>query len=70
MKCRCRAVSPQRIGRDNNSDTRGFHNHVFDSLDALEEQLIQALKAFEEDPQRMHSIAGWDWIINAVSTEK
>ena len=23
MKCRCRAVSPQRIGRDNNSDIGG-----------------------------------------------
>ena len=47
-----------------------FHNRVFGSLDALEDQLVQALKAFEEDPQRTHSIAGWDWIINAVSTEK
>ena len=25
MKCRCRAVSPQRIGRDNYSDTGGQH---------------------------------------------
>ena len=24
MKCRCRAVSHRRIGRDNNSDTRGY----------------------------------------------
>ncbi|WP_232230025.1 IS630 family transposase [Polaromonas glacialis] len=47
-----------------------FHNRVFGSLDALEDQLIQALKIFEEDPQRMHSIAGWDWIINSVSNEK
>lgn len=47
-----------------------FHNRVFDSLDALENHLVQALKSFEADPQRMHSIAGWDWIINSVSNEK
>jgi transposase-like protein len=47
-----------------------FHNRVSNSLDALEDQLVQALKAFEADPQRMRSIAGWDWIINAVSTDK
>jgi hypothetical protein len=43
-----------------------FHNRVFGSLDALENQLVQALKSFKTDPQRMHSIAGWDRIINAA----
>ena len=47
-----------------------FHNRVFASIDALEEQLVQALQVFEADPQRMHSIAGWDWIINSVSNDK
>jgi len=28
------------------------------------------VKWFEVDPQRMHSIASWDWIINSVSNEK
>ena len=37
-----------------------FHNRVFDSLDALEDQLVQALRLFEHHPQRMRSIAGWD----------
>lgn len=46
------------------------NNRVFGSLDALEDQLVQAFKVFEADPQRMHSIAGWDWIINSVSNEK
>jgi transposase len=44
-----------------------FHNKVFDSLDALEEQLVGALKDFEGQPERMKSIAGWAWIINAIS---
>ena len=36
MKCRCRAVSHQRIGCDNYSDTRGLkqraHGSVFDTI--------------------------------------
>jgi hypothetical protein len=47
-----------------------FHNKVFDSLDALEDQLVSALKEFEEQPERMKSIAGWPWIINSVSNGK
>ena len=44
-----------------------FHNIVFDSLDALEDQLVLALKTLEYDPGVVKSIAGWDWIINSVS---
>lgn len=44
-----------------------FHNRAFDTLDALETHLEGALKSFELSPERMHSIAGWDWIINSVS---
>ena len=42
-----------------------FHNLVFDSLDALEDQLALALKTLENDPRRVHSIVAWDWIINS-----
>lgn len=44
-----------------------FHNRAFDSLDALETHLEEALRSLESSPQRMRSIAGWDWIINSVS---
>lgn len=44
-----------------------FHNRAFDSLDALEMHLESALKRLESDQETMHSITGWDWIINAVS---
>jgi transposase len=44
-----------------------FHNKVFDSLDALENQLETALRAFENNPSMVKSIVAWDWIITALS---
>lgn len=43
-----------------------FHNRAFDSLDALETHLEKALMCLESNPERMRSIAAWDWIINSV----
>ena len=43
-----------------------FHNHVFDSLDALEDHLEVALRDFEQEPQRIRSIVAWPWIIDAL----
>lgn len=45
---------------------KGFHNRVFDSLDALEGHLEDVLRDFENDPQRVRSIVEWPWIINAL----
>ena len=47
-----------------------FHNKVFDSLDALEDQLADSLRALEFDPETVKSISAWDWIISAVSNGK
>ena len=44
-----------------------FHNQAFDSLDALEEQLIAGLRHLEQHPELVKSITAWDWIINFVS---
>jgi transposase len=44
-----------------------FHNRAFDSLDALEQQLFDALRQLEQSPQVARSIAGWDWILNCIS---
>ena len=44
-----------------------FHNRLFDSLDALEEQLVQGLRQLETNPKLVRSITGWEWIINSVS---
>jgi transposase len=39
-----------------------FANRVFDSMDAVEEQLLTALKTLEEDSPRVASLTGFDWI--------
>jgi transposase len=44
-----------------------FHNHAFDSLDALEDQLVQGLRALEIDHERVTSICAWDWIFKESS---
>jgi len=45
---------------------KGFDNKVFHSLDALEEQLLHSLKYLEDHPEITKSIAGWEWIFNAI----
>lgn len=44
-----------------------FHNKVFNSLDALEDELAMGLLAMEHTPDVIASITGWPWIINALS---
>lgn len=39
-----------------------FHNKAFDS----KQDLLKGLLALENDPQRVRSITGWEWIISAV----
>ena len=39
-----------------------FANRVFDSMNAVEEQLLTALKTWEEDATRVASLTGFDWI--------
>jgi hypothetical protein len=45
-----------------------FHNRVFMSLDAVEEQLLNGLRQLESTPETTQSIASWPWIINAILT--
>ena len=42
---------------------KSFHNHVFDSLDAVEDQLCKALRALENDQPRIRSLAAWPWLM-------
>jgi transposase len=44
-----------------------FHNQAFDSLDALEEQLLEGLPYLEQSHHAVKSIASLDWILNCVS---
>jgi hypothetical protein len=40
-----------------------FHNLVFDSQEALEDQLKSACNFYEQNPNIVKSITGWKWII-------
>jgi transposase len=44
-----------------------FHNKAFDSMDALEEQLMKGFRNLEQSPETVKSIAGRSWILNSVS---
>ena len=46
---------------------KSFHNRTFDSLSALEDQLVNALAGMERDTARIQSICNWEWIINVTS---
>jgi transposase len=43
-----------------------FTNEVFNSLDAVEDRLVEALVALENDQKLVASITGFDWIINCL----
>ena len=43
-----------------------FHNRIFDSLDALEDQLEVALHTFENNAPMVKSIVAWKWIGSAL----
>lgn len=43
-----------------------FANRVFESLDALEGQLVNALRDMEYDHDRVSSITSWPWILLAL----
>ncbi len=43
-----------------------FHNRVFDSLDALEDQLEAALCTFEGNAPMVKSMVAFEWIANAL----
>ena len=45
-----------------------FHNRVFASLDALEDQLTLGLTTLEENPETLRSIVSWDWIMSSLIT--
>jgi len=41
-----------------------FANEVFNSLEAMEDRLVEALVALENDKELVASTTGFDWIIN------
>jgi len=43
-----------------------FPNLVFDSMDAVEDQMVFSLNSLEKNPKTVKSIVGWDWILKHV----
>jgi hypothetical protein len=41
---------------------KAFHNRIFDSLDAVEDRLCEALRDLENDQRRIRSLAAWAWL--------
>jgi len=41
-----------------------FTNLVFDSLDAVENHLAEALRSLEQNQEKVKSLTGFDWIVN------
>ena len=45
-----------------------FANEVFDSLDSVEDRLVEALVSLERNQDLVASITGFDWLINCQLT--
>lgn len=43
-----------------------FHNLAFESLDAVEEKLVEAVLHLENNPDIVKSLTGFDWIVNTL----
>ena len=43
-----------------------FPNKTFNSLDAMEDTLVEALVSLENDHSRVQSLTGFSWIVNNV----
>jgi transposase len=48
------------------SREKWFANEVFDSLEAVEDRLVEALVALENDKEVGSATTGFDWIINCL----
>ncbi len=55
-------LNPKENGWDDMRE-KFFHNLVFNSMQAVENQLIIACNFYESHPEIIHSIAAWNWII-------
>ena len=49
------------------SGKSGSPTKVFNSLDAVEDRLVEALVALENDRELVASTTGFDWVINRLS---
>lgn len=60
--------SPNLNPQENNWDDmreKFFHNLVFNSIAAVEDQLVVACNDYEAHPEIIQSMTAWNWIINS-----
>jgi transposase len=43
-----------------------FVNYAFNSMDAVEDKIVEASLFYESNPKIVKSITGWDWIVNTL----
>jgi len=43
-----------------------FHNTTFDSIDSVEDRLMDGLRNLENNPALIHSVTGFNWIVSCV----
>lgn len=68
--CRLPAYSPNLNPQENIWDEmreKYFSNRVFQSMDAVESHMIEALMVLENDQERIKRITNWSWIMKAIS---
>ena len=47
---------------------QGFYNQAFESLDQVEDLLEDKLKHFEDHPEKLQSVVGYQWITDALNS--
>lgn len=63
------AYSPELNPSENMWDEireKFFSNYAFNSMDAVEKQLIEACLFYEENSKTVQSITGFHWIVNSL----
>lgn len=59
--------SPQLNPQENIWDDmreKFFYNLTFNSMDVVEDRLVTACNYYENNPDIVKSISGWDWIVS------
>ena len=58
----CPQLNPQENIWDDMRE-KFFYNLAFDSLNAVEDRLVEACNYYEAIPKIVQSISGWNWIV-------
>lgn len=62
---KCPDLNPQENIWDDMRESF-FANLLFDSMEAVESQMVIAANFYEDNPKRAQSIAAWNWIVSTL----